>query len=305
MTATMSYHNPVLLKESVDLMAIKSAGVYVDVTFGGGGHSQEILNRLGPDGKLFAFDQDPDAKNNIPQDPRFTLISSNFRYLQKMLRMHGVTSVDAILGDFGISSHQIDEGERGFSLRYDAALDMRMNRNKGRSAAEVLNQTDETELTRILKQYGEIPRPHLAAKAIIQQQPLASTFELKEAVQKLAPRHKPGQYIAQVFQAIRIEVNEELKVIEELMEQSHAVLKNQGRLVCISYHSLEDRIVKNYFRGGHFDGTMEKDFYGNLIRPFLPITRKPTIPSDEEISANPRARSAKMRAAEKIEKAHD
>lgn len=296
----MSYHNPVLLKESVDLMAIKADGVYVDVTFGGGGHSREILSRLGEQGKLFAFDQDPDAKNNIPNDPRFTLISSNFRYLQKMLRMQGITSVDAILGDFGISSHQIDEGERGFSLRYDAALDMRMNRNKGRSAADVLNQSDETELIRILKQYGEIPRPHLAARAIISKQPLESTFQLKAAIEKLAPRNKPGQYIAQVFQAIRIEVNEELKVIEELLEQSTAVLKDQGRIVCISYHSLEDRLVKNYFRGGHFDGSMEKDFYGNLIRPLEPITRKPLIPSDEEISINPRARSAKMRAAEKI-----
>jgi len=296
----MSYHNPVLLKESVDLMAIKADGVYVDVTFGGGGHSREILSRLGEKGKLFAFDQDPDAKDNIPDDPRFTLISSNFRYLQKMLRMQGITAVDAILGDFGISSHQIDEGERGFSLRYDAALDMRMNRNKGRSAAEVLNHSDEDELIRILKQYGEISRPHLAARAIISQVPLKSTFQLKAAVEKLAPRNKPGQYIAQVFQAIRIEVNEELKVIEELLEQSTAVLKNEGRIVCISYHSLEDRLVKNYFRGGHFDGTMEKDFYGNLLRPLEPITRKPLIPSEEEISLNPRARSAKMRAAEKI-----
>jgi len=296
----MSYHNPVLLKESVDLMAIKADGVYVDVTFGGGGHAREILSRLGEKGKLFAFDQDPDAKNNIPEDPRFTLISANFRYLQKMLRMQGITAVDAILGDFGISSHQIDEGERGFSLRYDAALDMRMNRNKGRSAAEVVNHSDEEELIRILKQYGEIPRPHLAARAIINSQPLASTLQLKAAVEKLAPHHKPGQYIAQVFQAIRIEVNEELKVIEELLEQSTAVLKDQGRIVCISYHSLEDRLVKNYFRGGHFDGSLDKDFYGNLIRPLEPITRKPLIPSHEEISLNPRARSAKMRVAEKI-----
>lgn len=301
----MSYHNPVLLKESVDLMAIKAEGVYVDVTFGGGGHSREILSRLGEKGKLFAFDQDPDAKNNIPDDPRFTLISSNFRYLQKMLRMQGITAVDAILGDFGISSHQIDEGARGFSLRYDAALDMRMNRNKGRSAAEVLNHSDEDELIRILKQYGEIPRPHLAARAIISKVPLESTFQLKAAVEKLAPRNKPGQYIAQVFQAIRIEVNEELKVIEELLEQSTAVLKNEGRIVCISYHSLEDRLVKNYFRGGHFDGSMEKDFYGNLLRPLEPITRKPLIPSEEEINLNPRARSAKMRAAEKIVQEND
>lgn len=301
----MNYHNPVLLKESIDLMSIKANGTYVDVTFGGGGHSREILSRLNEEGRLFAFDQDPDAKDNVPDDPRFTLISSNFRYLQKMLRMHGVTSVDGILGDFGISSHQIDEGERGFSLRFDAPLDMRMNRNKGRSAAEVINNSDEEELIRILKVYGEVQRPHLAARAILKNTPLSSTFELKASIEHLAQGKKAGQYIAQIFQAIRIEVNEELKVIEELLSQAPQVLAPSGRLVCISYHSLEDRLVKNYFRGGHFDGSLDKDFYGNLLRPLEPLTRKPIIPSDQEISMNPRARSAKMRAAEKKETAND
>lgn len=292
----MDYHKPVLLHESVDLLAIRKDGIYVDLTFGGGGHSREILKRL-EGGQLFGFDQDPDAVENKPEDDRLTLIESNFRHLQKMLRLHGVRKVDGILGDFGISSHQIDAAERGFSLRFDADLDMRMNPQKALSAKTVCNDYSEKSLIEILNKYGEVKRAHLVARGIIQARPLSSTFDLVAAVEKFAPRNKHGQFLAQVFQAIRIEVNEELKVIEEMLIQAKELLKSEGRLVCISYHSLEDRLVKNFFRTGNFEGKPEKDFYGNLIRPLEPVTRKPIVPDDQEINANPRARSAKLRAA--------
>ncbi len=294
----MDYHKPVLLHESVDLMAIKPEGTYVDLTFGGGGHSQEILNRLGPNGKLFGFDQDPDAKDNLLEDPRFTLIESNFRHLKRMLRFQGARKVDGILGDFGISSHQVDEGSRGFSLRYDAPLDMRMNPEKAFSAKDVLNRYSESQLKDLFSRYGEIRAALPLSRAIIQARPLENTFDLVAVAEKFAPRNKHGQFLAQVFQAVRIEVNEELKVIEEMLEQAPEVLNPGGRLVCISYHSLEDRLVKNFFRSGNFDGKAEKDFYGNLIRPLEPITRKPIAPEANEINENPRARSAKLRAAE-------
>lgn len=294
----MDYHKPVLLHESIELLALKPDGIYVDLTFGGGGHSREILNLL-EGGKLFGFDQDPDAIANKPEDKRFTLIEANFRHLSRMLRLHGVRKVDGILGDFGISSHQIDAAERGFSLRFDAELDMRMNPSKSLSAKTVCNEYSERGLIDILKRYGELNRPHLVSKAIIEARPLESTFDLVKAVERFAPRNKHGQFLAQVFQAIRIEVNEELKVIEEMLTQAPDLLKPGGRLVCISYHSLEDRIVKNFFRAGNFDGKAEKDFYGNLIRPLEPVTRKPIAPSDDEIIENPRARSAKLRAAVK------
>ncbi len=297
----MDYHKPVLLHESVDQMNLQEGGIYVDLTFGGGGHSREILQRL-EGGQLFGFDQDPDAKDNRPEDERFTLIEANFRHLKKMLRLHGVRKVDAILGDFGISSHQIDAAERGFSLRYEAELDMRMNPDRSLSAKTVCNDYSEKSLIEVLKRYGEINRAHLVSRAIIQARPLESTFDLVNACEKFAPRNKRGQFLAQVFQAIRIEVNEELKVIEEMLSQAIEVLKPGGRLVCISYHSLEDRIVKNFFRSGNFEGKPEKDFYGNLIRPLEPISRKPIAPSEEEIRLNPRARSAKLRAAEYIKK---
>lgn len=293
----MDYHKPVLLHESVDLMAIRKDGIYADLTFGGGGHSREILERLGPDGRLFGFDQDPDAKANSLDDPRFTLIESNFRHLKRMLRLHGVRQVDGILGDFGISSHQIDEGERGFSLRYDAPLDMRMNPEKPFSAKEVLNSYSEMQLKTLFQRYGEIRAAAPLARAIIQARPLERTKELASLAEKFAPRNKHGQFLAQVFQAIRIEVNEELKVIEEMLEQAPEVLAPEGRLVCISYHSLEDRLVKNFFRSGNFEGEAQKDFYGNLIRPLEPVTRKPIAPEANEINENPRARSAKLRAA--------
>lgn len=294
----MDYHKPVLLQESVDLMAIKPEGTYVDLTFGGGGHSQEILNRLGPNGKLFGFDQDPDAKDNLLEDPRFTLIESNFRHLKRMLRFQGARKVDGILGDFGISSHQVDEGSRGFSLRYDAPLDMRMNPEKAFSAKDVLNRYSESQLKDLFSRYGEIRAALPLSRAIIQARPLENTFDLVAVAEKFAPYNKHGQFLAQVFQAVRIEVNEELKVIEEMLEQAPEVLNPGGRLVCISYHSLEDRLVKNFFRSGNFDGKAEKDFYGNLIRPLEPITRKPIAPEANEINENPRARSAKLRAAE-------
>lgn len=294
----MDYHKPVLLHESIELMALKPGGVYVDLTFGGGGHSREILKRL-EGGQLFGFDQDPDAVANKPEDDRFTLIEANFRHLKKMLRLHGVKEVDGILGDFGISSHQIDAAERGFSLRFEAELDMRMNPAKNLSAKTVCNDYSEKGLVEILRKYGEINKAHLVSRAIIEARPLESTFDLVKAVERFAPRNKHGQFLAQVFQAIRIEVNEELRVIEEMLEQSIEVLKPRGRLVCISYHSLEDRIVKNFFRAGNFEGKPEKDFYGNLIRPLEPINRKPIAPSDTEINENPRARSAKLRAAER------
>ncbi len=294
----MDYHKPVLLHESIELMALKPGGVYVDLTFGGGGHSREILKLL-EGGQLFGFDQDPDAVANKPEDDRFTLIEANFRHLKKMLRLHGVKEVDGILGDFGISSHQIDAAERGFSLRFEAELDMRMNPAKNLSAKTVCNDYSEKGLIEILRKYGEINKAHLVSQAIIEARPLESTFDLVKAVERFAPRNKHGQFLAQVFQAIRIEVNEELRVIEEMLEQSIEVLKPKGRLVCISYHSLEDRIVKNFFRAGNFEGKPEKDFYGNLIRPLEPINRKPIAPSDTEINENPRARSAKLRAAER------
>lgn len=302
MRRQMDYHKPVLLHESVDLMSIRENGCYVDLTFGGGGHSREILNRLGPEGKLFGFDQDPDARQNILDDKRFTLIESNFRHLKRMLRFQGIGKVDGILGDFGISSHQVDEGSRGFSLRYDAPLDMRMNTEKPFSAKEVLNRYSENQLKDLFWRYGEIRAALPLSRAILKARPLETTFDLVAVAEKFAPRNKHGQFIAQVFQAIRIEVNEELKVIEEMLEQCPDSLKPGGRIVCISYHSLEDRLVKNFFRSGNFDGKAEKDFYGNLIRPLEPVTRKPIAPEATEINENPRARSAKLRAAELLTK---
>lgn len=298
----MDYHKPVLLHESVDLMSIKADGVYVDLTFGGGGHSREILNRLGPEGKLFGFDQDPDAKNNLLEDPRFTLIESNFRHLKRMLRLHQIRKVDAILGDFGISSHQIDAGARGFSLRFDAELDMRMNPEKPFDAKSVVNNYSEKQLKDLFLKYGEIRAAGALSNAIMQARPLETTFDLVTVAERFAPRQKRGQFLAQVFQAIRIEVNEELVVIEEMLQQAPEVLQEGGRIVCISYHSLEDRLVKNFFRTGNFEGRPEKDFYGNLIRPLEPITRKPIAPEANEINQNPRARSAKLRAAELLKK---
>lgn len=281
-------------------MGIKEDGIYVDVTFGGGGHSREILKHL-TTGHLYAFDQDPDAQANVPDSNNFTLIPSNFRHLKKSLRLYGVKEIDGLLGDFGISSHQIDEPERGFSLRFDGPLDMRMNPSKELNAHQVVNQYSEEELFNILKNYGEINRPKPLVNAIVNNRPINTTTELKKALEKFAPPQKHGQFWAKIFQAIRIEVNEEIVVIHELLEQATEILKTDGRLVCMSYHSLEDRPVKNFFRYGNIEGKPMKDFFGNLLSPLEPITRKPITASDAEISENPRARSAKLRAAKKKE----
>lgn len=301
MSPKMEYHKPVLLHQCIDLLQIKEDGIYVDVTFGGGGHSREILKHL-TTGKLYGFDQDPDSRANVPDDPNFTLIPSNFQYLKKSLRMYGVKEIDGLLGDFGVSSHQFDEPGRGFSTRFEGPLDMRMNPDKEISAATVLNNYSEEDLFRILKEYGEINRPRPLVRAIVENRPLITTTELKKALERFAPPQKHGQFWAKIFQAIRIEVNEEIVAIEELLQQATEILKPGGRLVCMSYHSLEDRPVKNYFRYGNIEGEPQKDFYGNLIRPLEPVNRKPIVPDEKEVNENPRARSAKLRAAEKIEK---
>lgn len=296
----MNYHNPVLLKETVDGLNIKPDGVYVDVTFGGGGHSREILSRLGENGRLFAFDQDKDALNNAIDDPRFTLINQNFRYLKNYLRFYGVKQVDGVLGDLGVSSHQFDEADRGFSIRFDGDLDMRMDQTAALSAKEVVNDYEEADLRRLLFQYGELKNASKVARSIVAARPLQTSAELKELIQSLAPRKKENKFLAQVYQAIRIEVNQEIQVLKEFLEQSASVLNIEGRLSVISYHSLEDRLVKRFMKTGLFEGEPEKDFYGNVDVPFKVITRKVIVPSEEEIQINNRARSARLRIAEKI-----
>ncbi len=297
----MTYHKPVLLKECIDYLQIKPDGIYVDVTFGGGGHSKEILKHL-TTGHLYGFDQDPDAQQNAIDSENFTLISSNFRFLKKSLRFHGVHKIDGLLADLGISSHQIDEPSRGFSLRFEGPLDMRMNPSKSLDAKTLINTFPEEELTRIFKNYGELNKAYYLARTIIQkriEKEIASTEDLKKALESFAPGHRSGKFWAQVFQAIRMEVNDEMGALHDLLEQSNEVLKEDGRLVFMSYHSLEDRPVKNFFRTGNIEGEQEKDFYGNLIRPLNPITRKPIIAGAEEVNENPRSRSAKLRVAEK------
>lgn len=297
----MSYHKPVLLKECIDYLQIKPDGIYVDVTFGGGGHSQEILKYL-TTGHLYGFDQDPDAQENSIDSENFTLIASNFRFLKKSLRFHGVQKIDGLLADLGISSHQIDEPSRGFSLRFEGPLDMRMNPSKSLDAKTLINTYPEEELTRIFKNYGELNKAYYLARTLVQkrsEKEISSTEDLKKALESFAPGHRSGKFWAQVFQAIRMEVNDEMGALHELLEQSTDVLKEEGRLVFMSYHSLEDRPVKNFFRTGNIEGEQEKDFYGNLLRPLNPITRKPIIAGPEEVNNNPRSRSAKLRVAEK------
>ncbi|CCH56098.1 S-adenosyl-methyltransferase MraW [Fibrisoma limi BUZ 3] len=298
------YHQPVLLHECIDGLALQPGGTYVDVTFGGGGHSREILRRL-EEGRLFAFDQDADAKANAQalNDQRLTFIASNFRNLKRYLRLYKADGIDGILADLGISSHQIDTPERGFSTRFDADLDMRMNQQAERTAREVVNDYPEAELHRILGMYGEITNARTAASAIVSarsNRTINTVNELKTALQRYAPRGKENKYFAQVFQALRIEVNDELKALEEFLEQVPDVLKPGGRLVVLSYHSLEDRLVKNFINKGKFQGDVEKDLFGNEIKPLQSVTRKPIEASPDEISRNPRARSAKLRIAEKI-----
>ena len=297
----MEYHNPVLLKECIDRLNINPKGIYVDVTFGGGGHSREILKHL-TTGKLYAFDQDDDAVKNKIADERFVLIKQNFRYLKNFLKMHNALPIDGLLADLGVSSHQFDEASRGFSTRFEAKLDMRMDQNGKQTAADVLNNYSEEELKRIFKLYGEIENAGRLAYAIFyarKEKPLQTVTDLKKAMESCVKRGRENQYYAQVFQALRIEVNKELDVLQELLLQSLEVLKPGGRLVVISYHSLEDRLVKNMMRSGKFEGEVDKDFYGNKLTPFELITRKPIVPSAKENEENSRARSAKLRICEK------
>ena len=294
-----------MLHECIDGLRIDPAGTYVDVTFGGGGHSKAILAELGPEGRLFSFDQDPDAWEQAEkiEDERLTLITANFRYLEKYLRLHRVKQVDGILADFGVSSFQLDAPERGFSIRFDGPLDMRMGPSASMTAAELLNGYSATELQRILGMYGEVKNARTLAQAIIQartRKPLETTQEFKEILNKLAPKHREFKYFAQVFQAIRIEVNQELAVIEEFLAQAPAVLKPEGRLVIMSFHSLEDRLVKNFIKAGNVEGKEDKDLFGVVHRPLESVIRKPITASEEELKINPRSRSAKLRIASKI-----
>ena len=299
----MEYHKPALLSESVDGLAIKSEGKYVDVTFGGGGHSREILNRLSEHGRLFAFDQDPDAEQNRIDDDRFSLINQNFSFLKNFLRMYNAIPVDGVLADLGVSFHQFDVPKRGFSFRFTGPLDMRMDQKRKLTAAKIVNEYLVEDLERILREYGELRNAkQIAHKIELEraQKKIKTVEELKELLKGMVPEKVEYKFLAQVFQALRIEVNEELKVIQELLEQTVEVLKDGGRMSVITYHSLEDRMVKNFFRTGNVEGKVEKDFFGNLIRPMNPINRKPVIPSGDEVKENNRARSAKLRIAEKI-----
>ncbi len=295
----MEYHNPVLLHESIDALAIKKDGVYVDVTFGGGGHSREILSRLGATGKLIAFDQDLDAKRNKIDDNRFILIEENFRYIGRFLKFYGVRKVDGILADLGVSSHQFDEAERGFSIRFDGELDMRMNQSSKTSAKKIINTYSEEMLANILFMYGELRNARAIAHTIVEARTdgvIETSFQLRKLLQKYLPKAKEHKILAQIFQAIRIEVNEELEVLKEFLIQTPDLLSQEGRLSIISYHSLEDRLVKRFIRTGLFDGEPEKDFFGNIDVPLMKLG-KLIIPNQEEVRKNNRARSAKLRVA--------
>ena len=298
----MEYHNPVLLQASVDGLNIKPDGIYVDVTFGGGGHSKEIVRRLGPNGRLFAFDQDEDALANALPDEKFTLINENFRFIKRFLRFYGVKSVDGILADLGVSSHQFDVPERGFSTRFDADLDMRMSQKNDLNAYRIVNEYEEVNLRRVFLDYGELKNAPVLARAIIEareEKPIKTTDALKEVLARFLPERVRNKILAQIYQAIRIEVNQEMDVLKEFLEQSLEVLAPGGRLSVISYHSLEDRLVKRYMKNGMFEGEPERDFFGNFSVPFKTIG-KLIVPDNAEIKENNRARSAKLRIAEKI-----
>jgi 16S rRNA (cytosine1402-N4)-methyltransferase len=295
------YHKPVLLKESIDGLNIRPGGTYVDLTFGGGGHSAEILRRLG-DGRLIAFDHDPDAASNLPADSRLTFIPQNFRHCYSFLRYHKALPADGVLADLGISSHQIDVPGRGFSIRHQGPLDMRMDTRIETTAAAILNEYDEDRLVRMFREYGEIGNAIALVALIVSHRahsPFEATTELLAAAGSLAPRGKENQYLAKVFQAIRIELNEEMDALKEMLSQLPRILAPGGRAVVISYHSLEDRLVKDFFRAGNFSGVPEKDFFGNMMVPLRALTRKPVVPGDAESAVNTRARSARMRIAEK------
>lgn len=297
-----SYHQPVMLKECLEALNIRANGTYVDVTFGGGGHSRAILEMLGPEGKLIAFDQDPDAKQNIIDDERFHFVDQNFSFLKNQLRFLGLQKVDGILADLGVSSHQFDAADRGFSIRFDASLDMRMDQLREKDAKLVLNTYSEQDLHKIFGMYGEVHNAKTLASVIVKArliEPIEHVGAFKELIRPLVKRGKENQYYAQVFQALRIEVNEELEVLKEFLQQSVHVLKPGGRLVVMSYHSLEDRLVKNFIQKGKFSGELEKDIYGNVNTPLEAVSRKAITATEEEIKINNRARSAKLRIAEK------
>lgn len=299
----VKYHVPVLLHESLEGMNIRPDGVYVDVTFGGGGHSREILHRLGPDGVLYGFDQDADAEQNIPEDERFVFVRSNFRYLCNFMHYYGeMGNVDALLADLGVSSHHFDDKDRGFSFRFDGVLDMRMNTRAGKTAADVLNDYSEEQLADIFYLYGELKNARKLASAVAAyrtNKKIETSSDLLEIVTPFIGRDKEKKFLAQVFQALRIEVNDEMRALQEMLKGSLRVLKTGGRLVVITYHSLEDRLVKNFLKTGNFEGKVEQDLFGNLQSPFKLVTGKVIVPSAEEIERNPRSRSAKLRIAEK------
>lgn len=298
----LNYHTPALLNETIEGMNIKPDGIYVDVTFGGGGHSKEILNQLGPKGKLIAFDQDLDALKNIIDDKRFIFVRSNFKYLKNFLKYHHIEKIDGVLADLGVSSHHFDEEERGFSFRFDAELDMRMNTRSKTTAASILNTYTEEQLADVFYLYGELHNSRKIARTIVNartQQPFDKIFAFIEVLKPFFGREKEKKDMARVFQALRIEVNKEMDVLKALLNQSLELLNNDGRIAVLTYHSLEDRLVKNFFKTGNFEGKLEKDFYGNIIAPLKPVNNKVIIAGQEEIDRNPRARSAKLRVAEK------
>ncbi len=304
MTNSANYHIPVMLDKCIEALNINPDGTYVDVTFGGGGHSRKIFEKLSNKGHLIAFDQDPDAKANAWEAPNFTFIASNFSFIKNHLRMLGVTQVDGILADLGVSSHQFDEDDRGFSIRGNAPLDMRMNQEGEKDAFAVINEYEDSELIKILRFYGEVNNAPRLVREIIKErsrQPIKTTRELRSISEKCAPRGKEHKYLAQVFQAIRIEVNEEMDVLEKLLNACADVLKPGGRLVVMSYHSLEDRMVKNFLKRGSISGEIEKDFFGNVLKPFTEVSRKPITADEIELEQNNRARSAKLRIAERNE----
>lgn len=299
------YHIPVMLEESLEGLRIQPSGTYVDVTFGGGGHSREILNRLKEGGRLFGFDQDADAEKNIPSDDRFVFVRSNFRYLYNFMRYHGVVGeVDGLLADLGVSSHHFDDQARGFSFRFDGALDMRMNTRAGKTAADVVNCYTEQQLADLFYLYGELKSARKIAASLVrsrEKQPIVSIGDFLEVLKPFVGKDREKKVLAQAFQALRIEVNDEMRALKEMLGQALAVLKPGGRMVVITYHSLEDRLVKNFIRAGNFEGKAEQDFYGNIRSPFRSLNNRVIVPSAEEVERNPRSRSAKLRIAEKVE----
>ncbi len=292
-----------MLNECIENLNIRPDGTYVDATFGGGGHSRAILSHLGPDGRLFAFDQDADALANAIDDPRFKLIHENFKHVKSFLRLEGVRAVDGLLADLGVSSHQFDEAERGFSTRLEGELDLRMDRRQELTARTLVNTASEEELAQMLRLYGELPNARQMARAICNarsEAEIVTTFDLRNAVSRHLPRGMENKYLAMLFQALRIVVNGELEALQALLQQGTELLKPEGRMVVMSYHSLEDRLVKNYFRAGNFEGEVEKDFYGNPIVPLVPVSRKAIVATEQEVQLNPRSRSARLRVAERI-----